>query len=100
MTTKHNESIHSILFAMVPRKDRDGLPAMELRAALAIIRYNEGYKAVQNIIISFSQSDPFIRTQEAFRLLGSKRILSSRNPIRGKTPLLKRKCIIRSFESK
>ena len=89
MTTNHNESIHNLLFSMIPKKDRAGLDAIKLEAALAIIRYNDGYKTVYNICKSYSQSDPFKRMKEAFRLLDNKRIMNSRNPIAWKDTFAK-----------
>ena len=80
MTTNHNESMHHLLREMVPKKERAGLVAIKLGAALAVIRYNDGYQAVQNIFRSFSQSDPFICTKEAFRLLDNRRIMASKVP--------------------
>ena len=47
---------------------------------MAVIRYNDGYQAVQNIFRSFSQSDPLICTKEAFRLLDNRRIMASKVP--------------------
>ena len=80
MTTNQNEVVNHILFSMVQKKDRGGFNAMKLGAALAIIRYNDGYKAVQNIFDRFSTSNPFIRTKEAFRQLDNDRIINSKDP--------------------
>ena len=63
MTTNHNESIHHVLFDMVSKKERTGLKVMKLGAALAVIRYNDGFDAVYNIFQNFSQSVPLKRTK-------------------------------------
>ena len=81
MTTNHNEVMHGILFGMVPKREKVGLDGLKLAAALAIIRYNDGYNGVWNIFQSFCQSEPFIHTKEAFRLLDNIRIMTSKNPI-------------------
>ena len=65
---------------MVPKKERAGLDTIKQGAALAVIRYNDGYQAVQNIFRRFSQSDPCICTKEAFRLLDNRRIMASKVP--------------------
>ena len=57
-------------------KLRPTIDTMKLFAALAIIRYNDGYKAVLNIFSSFSQSGHFTRAQEAFRLHDNTRIMA------------------------
>ena len=80
MTTNHNEAIHTFLNDMAPKKDHVGFDALKLAAALAIIRYNEGFKPVHNITHSLSPSNPFIRTKEGFRLLDNKRIMNSKKP--------------------
>ena len=77
ITTNRNESLHHILSEIVPKKLRATINTMKLGAALAIIRYNDGYKAVLNIFSSFSQSGHFTRAQEAFRLHDNKRIMAS-----------------------
>ena len=81
MTTNHNEAMYRLFSDMVPKKEKAGLDAVKLGAALAIIRYNDGFKAVENIFRSFSPSNPLIRTKEAFRLMDNKRIKTSKNPI-------------------
>ena len=73
--------MHNLLFDMVLKKDKPGLDAVKLGAALAIIRYNQGYKAVQTIFQSFCQSDPFLRMKEAFRLFDNRRIMTSKYAI-------------------
>ena len=49
MTTNHNAVMHGILFGMVPKKEKVGLDALKLGAALAIIRYTDGYKCIEYI---------------------------------------------------
>ena len=77
ITTNHNESLHHILSEIVPKKLRATIDTVKLGAALAIIRYNDGYKAVLIIFSSLSQSGHFTRTQKAFRLHDNKRIMAS-----------------------
>ena len=72
--------MHNLLFDMVPKKERAGFDAIKLGAALAVNRYNDGYQSVLNIFQSFSQSDPFIITKEAFRLLDNRRIMAGKIP--------------------
>ena len=48
-----------------------------MAAALSVIRYNEGYNAVYNILKILSTSNRFIRTKERFRELENKRIENS-----------------------
>ena len=91
ITTNHNESLHHILSEIVPKKLRATINTMKLGAALAIIRYNDEYKAVLNIFSSFSQSGHFTRAQEAFRLHDNKRIMASGSIERKKKKLLMRK---------
>ena len=43
MTPNHNEAIHSVLFQMVGKTDEVGMDTMKLGAALAVIRYNDGF---------------------------------------------------------
>ena len=81
MTTNHNEAMYRLFSDMVPKEEKAGLNAVKLGAALAIIRYNDGLKAVENIFQSFSPTNPLIRTKEAFRLMHNKRIKTSKNPI-------------------
>ena len=81
LTTNNNESMYGILRDMVPKKARPALDAIKLGAALAIIRYNDGFNPVLNIFESFSPSDPLIRTREAFRIIENRRIMNSKNPI-------------------
>ena len=80
MTTNHNEARHSFLNDKAPKKYHVGYDALKLAAALAVIRYNEGFKPVHNIIQSRSPSNPFIRTKEGFRLLDNKRIMIFKKP--------------------
>lgn len=49
-TSNHNEAIHNILFSMVRKTDAVGLDLMRLGSALAVIRYNEGYRAITEIL--------------------------------------------------
>ena len=60
----NNEVLHSILIDVLPRRDRHGMKSVRLGAALAIIRYNDGYNSVFNIFKSFQPNNPFIRTKE------------------------------------
>ena len=78
MTTNHNESISNILFDMAPKKGRHSLDTIKLAAALSVIRYNDGYKAVHNIFQRFCAPNHFIRTKEAFRLLDKARSTNRR----------------------
>ena len=71
-STNNNEVLHSILIDMLPRSDRPGMQSVRLGAALAIIRYNDGYNSVLNIFKSFHSNNPFIRTKEGCRLLDNK----------------------------
>ena len=45
-TSNHNEAVHSILFSMIPKTKAIGIDAMNIGSALAVIRYNEGYRAI------------------------------------------------------
>ena len=90
MTTNHNEAMYKLFSDMVPKKEKAGLDAIKLGAALAIIRYNDGFKAVPNIFQSFSPSNPLIRTKEAFRPMDNKRIMTSKNPIPWKDTFAKK----------
>ena len=47
---------------------------------MAVIRFNDGYNAVNNIFTSLQQSSSFTRTQEAFRQFDNKRIINSSDP--------------------
>ena len=49
-TSNNNEAVHNILFSMVRKTDAIGLSVMKLGSALAVIRYNEGYRAVLGIL--------------------------------------------------
>ena len=56
------------------------MESVRLGAALAIIRFNDGYNSVLNIFKSFQSNNPFIRTKEGCRLLDNKRIQNSKHP--------------------
>ena len=79
-STNNNEVLHSILKDMLPKRDRPGMESVRLGAALAIIRFNDGYSSVFNIFKSFQPTNPFIRTKEGCRLLDNKRIQNSKLP--------------------
>ena len=49
MTSNHNEAIHSILYQMVRKTEAVGMDTMKLGAALAVIRYNDGFAGVKNV---------------------------------------------------
>ena len=49
MTSNHNEAIHSILFQMVRKTEAVGMDTMKLGAALAVIRYNDGFAGVKRV---------------------------------------------------
>ena len=65
---------------MLPRRDRPGMENLRLGAALAIIRFNDGYSSVFSIFKSFQPNNPFIRTKEGCHLLDNKRIENSKLP--------------------
>ena len=52
MTSNHNESTHNILFQMVEKTEAIGIDVMKLGAALAVIRYNDGFAGVKKSIKS------------------------------------------------
>ena len=51
-----NESLNSLLSDIVPKKCRAGYYGLKLGAALAVIRFNDGYNAVHNIFASLHRS--------------------------------------------
>ena len=49
-TSNHNKSIHSLLFTMVHKTDAIGIDVMKIGSALAVIRYNEGFKGIKRLL--------------------------------------------------
>ena len=49
-TSNHNEAVHNILFTMVRKTDAIGMGVMRLGSALAVIRYNEGYRTILQVL--------------------------------------------------
>ena len=49
-TSNHNEAVHNIIFTMVRKTEAVGLVVMRLGCALAVIRYNEGYQAISEVL--------------------------------------------------
>ena len=49
MTSNHTEAIHSIPFQMVRKTEALGMDTMKLGAALAVIRYNDGFAGVKKV---------------------------------------------------
>ena len=49
LTSNNNEAIHSVLFDIVPKKETIGYTLMRLGAALAVIRYNDGYTGIKEV---------------------------------------------------
>ena len=100
MTTNHNESMHHLLREMVPKKERAGLDAIKLGAALASSGTMMGIKldriyseASLNLILSYARRRHFV----CLIIDGS---WLAKFPARGKTPLLKRKWMRRSLVGK
>ena len=79
-TSNHNESLHSVLCAMVHKNDHVSHEIMELGSDLSVIRYNDGYKG---ILSSFSSIG--VNTNGNLETLlqefDNKRILKSSNTI-------------------
>ena len=49
-TSIHNEAVHNLIFTMVRKTEAVGLTVMRLGCALAVIRYNEGYQAISEVL--------------------------------------------------
>ena len=49
MTSNHNEAIHSILFQMARKTEAVGMDTMRIGAALAVIRYIDGFAGVKRV---------------------------------------------------
>ena len=73
-TSNLNESLHGVLRELVPKAGRAGFFSLCLGAALAVIRYNDGYKGLVSIFESFSGDKSFIRMKEDFTKRDNKRI--------------------------
>ena len=76
MTSNHNEATHSILFQMVRKTETVGMDTMMLRAALAVIRYNDGFSGVKRVLEMLGVSVG-VHMSERFVQLDNRRILSS-----------------------
>ena len=51
-TSNHNESLHSVLWAMFHKNEPVSHEIMELGSASSVIRYNEGYKGILSLFSS------------------------------------------------
>ena len=76
MTSNHNDAIHSVLFQMVRKTEAVGMDTMKLRAALAVIRYNDGFSGVKRVLEMLGVSVG-VHMSERFVQLDNRRILSS-----------------------
>ena len=47
--SNHNEAIHSVLWSTVPKIEPTSYPIMELGSALAVIRYNDGWRGIEKV---------------------------------------------------
>ena len=59
----HNEDIHSILFQMVRKTEAVGMDTMKLGAALAVIRYNDGFAGVKKVF-EIINSEAYVAVQQ------------------------------------
>ena len=48
-TSNHNEAIHSVLWRMVHKDEYASYEMMQLGSALAIIRYNDGFRGIETL---------------------------------------------------
>ena len=76
MTSNNNECIHSILFQMVRKTESVGIVTMRTGAALAIIRYNDGYAGVKKVfeLLGVTPGEYLVET---FREFDNSRIVQS-----------------------
>ena len=76
-TSNQNESLHNVLYSMVRKTDAIGYDIMRLGSALAVIRYNEGFRGTQNLFRALEiESTPYMT--EAFNFLERKRVMRSK----------------------
>ena len=80
-TSNHNETIHSILFEIVPKTVSVGADVMRLGAALAVIIYNDGYNAMKYVFETMGIT-PGVRLSEALSKRDNERIMHSGQIIR------------------
>ena len=57
-STNPNESIHRILFDMTSKRETVGMDVMRLGVALAVIRNNDGFNGLLNILDTLFNSVP------------------------------------------
>ena len=75
-STNPNELIHRILFDMTSKRETVGMDVMRLGAALAVIRNNDGFNGLLNILDTLFNSVP-ARAKEACRKHDNATILAS-----------------------
>ena len=80
-STNPNESIHRILFDMTSKRETVGMDVMRLGAALAVIRNNDGFNGLLNILDTLFNSVP-VRAKEACRKHDNAMILASERNIK------------------
>ena len=80
-TSNNNEAIHSLLFQMVTKTDAIGMDIMRTGAALAVIRYNEGFQGIQRLFETLGVT-PGKHLLDTMTVLDNKRIYRSDRIIR------------------
>ena len=81
LTSNYNESIHSVLFDIVPKKECIGYVLMRFGAALAVIRFNDGYKGIRELFEAVGIT-PGAYLSELTQKLDTARIIRSQNIVR------------------
>ena len=80
LTSNNNESIHSILFDIIPKKESVGNDLMRLGAALAVIRFNDGYQGIKEVFEAVGVT-PGAFLLETFSILDKERLYRSKHII-------------------
>ena len=72
LSSNHNESLHNLLFTMVPKTQAVGIDVMKLGSALSIIRYNDGFTGIERLCnkLDIETTD---RMRHAFTFLDASR---------------------------
>ena len=81
LTSNNNETIHSVLYDIVPKKENIGYELMRLGSALAVIQYNNGFEGINKVFDSVGIT-PGTYLSDTFSKLDEERITRSRNILR------------------
>ncbi|KAI6651855.1 hypothetical protein LOD99_4734 [Oopsacas minuta] len=85
---------------MTSKAESVGMGVLGLGAALAVNRYNDEYRGTLNVIRIISNTEPNLRTSEAFRLCDNIRIMSSEKDPRPSDESIREEMLITDYMNK